>query len=106
MGMWMCINIQLIFMLLHSIFAGVYFGLFSLIIPMLMGCIFWMYYNLAKYFEKGGIYDPNLSTMSPAPNNYAVLYVARPDDLAHYHSNKRKATEPQDAKTLFRQKMN
>ena len=65
-------------------------------------------YKQAKYFKKGGIYDQDMSTLSPAPNNYAVMYVAKPEDLAHYHANykNRDKSTPIDHKKLFRRKMN
>ena len=49
-----------------------------------------------------------MSTLSPAPNNYAVMYVAKPEDLAHYHANykNRGKSTPKDHRDLFRRKMN
>eukprot|EP01083_Nonionella_stella_P202758 740432_1 len=105
--LWLFINIQLIFILIHSIITGLYWGIFALLIPMMVSCYFWMLYQLAKYFQKGGIYDQHMSTLSPAPNNYAVMYVAKPEDLAYYHANyKNRHEQPLDFKELFRRKMN
>mmetsp|Transcript_18966 Transcript_18966/g.30190 ORF Transcript_18966/g.30190 Transcript_18966/m.30190 type:complete len:487 (-) Transcript_18966:287-1747(-) len=106
MVLWVCINTEIIFILLHSLLTGIYWGIFALLLPMLFSCYFWMIYQLANYFAKGGIYDQDMN-MSPSPNNYAVMYVARPQDLAHYHAQyKKRDTEPIDSKKLFRMKMN
>jgi len=54
----------------------------------------------------GGIYDVAMSSLSPAPNNYAVMMVARPHELAHYDANyMHRDTKPIDSKKLFRSKM-
>ena len=60
----------------------------------------------AKYFANGGVYDAAMSTLSPAPNNYAVIMVARPHELAEYDRNyQHRDVKPVDSKTLFRSKM-
>ena len=47
-----------------------------------------------------------MSTLSPAPNNYAVIMVARPNELAEYERNYHQRDEkPIDSQTLFRSKM-
>ena len=48
-----------------------------------------------------------MSTLSPAPNNYAVIMVAKPEDLAQYSANyMHRDTKPMDSAELFRSKMN
>jgi len=107
MALWIAINVQIIFILVHTVFTGIYWGIFALLIPMMLSCYFWMLYQLAKYFQKGGIYDQDMRYYSPAPNNYAVLYVAKPEDLAHYHAHYRSRNEkPLNSKQLFHAKMN
>jgi len=46
MALWLCINVQIIFILIHSILTGLYWGIFALLIPMMLSCYFWMLYQL------------------------------------------------------------
>ena len=51
LAMWLCINVQIIFILLHSILTGIYWGIFALLLPMLLSCYFWMLYNLVRSYR-------------------------------------------------------
>lgn len=48
--LWLFINIQIIFILIHSILTGIFWGIFALLIPMLLSCYFWMLYQLVCSF--------------------------------------------------------
>eukprot|EP01084_Bolivina_argentea_P090891 163696_1 len=104
---WLLLNIQIVFILVHSITAGIYYGVFAMLLLMCLSCYFWMLYQLSKYFKKGGVYDGDMNYMSPSPNNYAVMYVAKPDELANYHEHYTKYDKPNpmEYKELFYYKM-
>ena len=47
--LWLFINVQIIFILIHTILTGIYWGIFALLIPMLLSCYFWMLYQLVCF---------------------------------------------------------
>ena len=46
--LWICLNLHIVFILVHSILTGIYWGFCALIIPMMLSCYFWMLYVLVR----------------------------------------------------------
>lgn len=46
--LWIFLNLHIVFMFVHSILTGIYWGFCAMVIPMMLSCYFWMIYVLVR----------------------------------------------------------